>query len=106
MSQSKQGQLRQTKKQMHLVVPSWIINHRCRFHARRRLWVSWAKLALFRPSMARYYYDNTPANAGGQPAAPSHPKRFRTIRSEEHTSELQSLRHLVCRLLLEKKKKQ
>src|SRR5258705_8671704 len=26
------------------------------------------------------------------------------LRSEEHTSELQSLRHLVCRLLLEKKK--
>src|SRR5258705_9619827 len=35
--------------------------------------------------------------------------RFRArrdaARSEEHTSELQSLRHLVCRLLLEKKKK-
>src|SRR5471030_3403956 len=29
----------------------------------------------------------------------------RLRRSEEHTSELQSLRHLVCRLLLEKKKK-
>src|ERR1035438_10782105 len=29
-----------------------------------------------------------------------------STRSEEHTSELQSLRHLVCRLLLEKKKKQ
>src|SRR5947199_4392284 len=29
----------------------------------------------------------------------------RLSRSEEHTSELQSLRHLVCRLLLEKKKK-
>src|SRR5437899_5858935 len=28
---------------------------------------------------------------------------FRPGRSEEHTSELQSLRHLVCRLLLEKK---
>src|SRR5438045_4459823 len=28
----------------------------------------------------------------------------RCCRSEEHTSELQSLRHLVCRLLLEKKK--
>src|SRR5437899_9395808 len=28
----------------------------------------------------------------------------RGLRSEEHTSELQSLRHLVCRLLLEKKK--
>src|ERR1035438_10869884 len=27
-------------------------------------------------------------------------------RSEEHTSELQSLRHLVCRLLLEKKRRQ
>src|SRR2546422_1324874 len=31
-------------------------------------------------------------------------KRFRK-RSEEHTSELQSRLHLVCRLLLEKKKK-
>src|SRR5437899_8994162 len=30
---------------------------------------------------------------------------LRRCRSEEHTSELQSLRHLVCRLLLEKKKK-
>src|SRR5438045_8011256 len=30
--------------------------------------------------------------------------RQRPARSEEHTSELQSLRHLVCRLLLEKKK--
>src|SRR5262245_64854266 len=30
---------------------------------------------------------------------------LRLLRSEEHTSELQSLRHLVCRLLLEKKKK-
>src|SRR2546429_3066753 len=29
----------------------------------------------------------------------------RDIRSEEHTSELQSRLHLVCRLLLEKKKK-
>src|SRR5437899_679045 len=29
---------------------------------------------------------------------------LRMMRSEEHTSELQSLRHLVCRLLLEKKK--
>src|SRR2546422_9724026 len=30
---------------------------------------------------------------------------FRSARSEEHTSELQSRLHLVCRLLLEKKKK-
>src|SRR5258708_15080418 len=31
--------------------------------------------------------------------------RVRLFRSEEHTSELQSPDHLVCRLLLEKKKK-
>src|SRR3989442_10668009 len=30
--------------------------------------------------------------------------RFSSVRSEEHTSELQSRPHLVCRLLLEKKK--
>src|SRR2546423_11334040 len=32
-------------------------------------------------------------------------KRLTSVRSEEHTSELQSLAYLVCRLLLEKKKK-
>src|SRR5262249_62372580 len=32
-------------------------------------------------------------------------ERLRRPRSEEHTSELQSLTNLVCRLLLEKKKK-
>src|SRR2546429_5507117 len=34
------------------------------------------------------------------------PSRVERGRSEEHTSELQSRLHLVCRLLLEKKKKQ
>src|SRR5258705_12893342 len=38
------------------------------------------------------------------PTSNFHPDSYRD-RSEEHTSELQSLRHLVCRLLLEKKKK-
>src|SRR2546422_1388464 len=33
------------------------------------------------------------------------PRRILARRSEEHTSELQSRLHLVCRLLLEKKKK-
>src|SRR2546423_2196726 len=32
-------------------------------------------------------------------------RHWRAPRSEEHTSELQSLAYLVCRLLLEKKKK-
>src|SRR5205814_6979926 len=36
---------------------------------------------------------------------PTEPDKDADRRSEEHTSELQSLRHLVCRLLLEKKKK-
>src|SRR5258706_11449331 len=41
------------------------------------------KVKLFRPQISRYR---------------------RGVRSEEHTSELQSLTNLVCRLLLEKKK--
>src|SRR5262245_65366900 len=41
-----------------------------------------------------------------QEAPGSGDRRRRLRRSEEHTSELQSLRHLVCRLLLEKKKTQ
>src|SRR2546422_6199646 len=39
------------------------------------------------------------------PSSSSAPCRV-TVRSEEHTSELQSRLHLVCRLLLEKKKKE
>src|SRR5258705_6892427 len=49
---------------------------------------SWVRLACAISSRS--------ARGGIQPAS----------RSEEHTSELQSLRHLVCRLLLEKKKQQ
>src|SRR5687768_18344545 len=42
-----------------------------------------------------------PADAA---AAAAEKTRARRLRSEEHTSELQSRLHLVCRLLLEKKK--
>src|SRR5436305_10652548 len=53
------------------------------------------------------------AAAGATPPAPAPPtagprpgrRRPVAARSEEHTSELQSRPHLVCRLLLEKKKK-
>src|SRR5258706_4603243 len=38
-------------------------------------------------------------------SALDHPLLVERARSEEHTSELQSLTNLVCRLLLEKKKK-
>src|SRR5207253_8110467 len=40
--------------------------------------------------------------SGPRWSIPTRPPR---VRSEEHTSELQSRGHLVCRLLLEKKKK-
>src|SRR5437016_8760924 len=43
---------------------------------------------------------------GGDDRLPGrHPRSDHLRRSEEHTSELQSLTNLVCRLLLEKKKK-
>src|SRR2546422_7795652 len=46
-------------------------------------------------------------NAGGNfHAVDIFRRSFRPHRSEEHTSELQSRLHLVCRLLLEKKKYQ
>src|SRR5690348_17876707 len=45
-----------------------------------------------------------PAHAHSSTSAPND-RRVRHWRSEEHTSELQSPVHLVCRLLLEKKKK-
>src|SRR5260370_38228568 len=43
--------------------------------------------------------------AAGRCSGRSHPRAARSARSEEHTSELQSHLNLVCRLLLEKKKK-
>src|SRR5262249_59215904 len=45
------------------------------------------------------------ARNGRDPRASLDRSRAREARSEEHTSELQSLTNLVCRLLLEKKKK-
>src|SRR2546422_7356603 len=45
-----------------------------------------------------------PQGPGGR-ATPPPPASPPPVRSEEHTSELQSRLHLVCRLLLEKKKK-
>src|SRR5258708_23978296 len=50
--------------------------------------------------------DVCPARAWKVPPLGHPPRRAKRLgRSEEHTSELQSPDHLVCRLLLEKKKK-
>src|SRR3982751_7022698 len=53
---------------------------------------------LFRSKIIPLSFDGTikPCAGCNQPFV---------ARSEEHTSELQSLRHLVCRLLLEKKRR-
>src|SRR2546422_5628525 len=53
---------------------------------------------LFRSRPGRGAPATTACSRRGRRAAPA-------TRSEEHTSELQSRLHLVCRLLLEKKKK-
>src|ERR1035438_10906486 len=50
-------------------------------------------------------HDALPIYPQSGPAYPPKVLPCHFHRSEEHTSELQSLRHLVCRLLLEKKKK-
>src|SRR5689334_24387598 len=64
---------------------------------------------LFRS--ARQPRDGATAEARGLGWSPEdaenllHDFLYDLVRSEEHTSELQSQFHLVCRLLLEKKKK-
>src|SRR2546429_5199673 len=52
---------------------------------------------------ANFDHGRDPAYAAASEAAR---QEYFALRSEEHTSELQSRLHLVCRLLLEKKKKQ
>src|SRR5438093_6333477 len=54
---------------------------------------------LFRSVIRDGYIESVGANV-----APPADARVWDMRSEEHTSELQSLTNLVCRLLLEKKK--
>src|SRR5437773_6323286 len=66
---------------------------RSRTHASRRRTHERATLARSRPRQAC-------RGAGAEDRRDHHPRR-----SEEHTSELQSHHDLVCRLLLEKKKK-
>src|SRR5690554_7320649 len=63
------------------------------------------------PRSTLFPYTTLFRSAGRMASPPSRPKASlpsswtMKLRSEEHTSELQSRPHLVCRLLLEKKKK-
>src|SRR3989442_15011148 len=64
---------------------------------------------LFRSSNALYSLSplrKSRFKPVGQREQALHSARDFLLRSEEHTSELQSRPHLVCRLLLEKKKKE
>src|SRR2546422_6331174 len=58
-------------------------------------------VALHRTVRSRLGSDVGGCGGDDDPSGPDGP----VLRSEEHTSELQSRLHLVCRLLLEKKKK-
>src|SRR5437899_6955094 len=81
--------------------------------------VSTSSSLLFRPPAGAHTYtlslhDALPISANGRKRAQTAAARMRQrggsvtppprCRSEGHTSELQSLRHIVCCLLLEKKK--
>src|SRR5690625_6353204 len=75
---------------------SWAHAFRSRFRALARS--CWFKITL----RARIVAGVTSMHSSG---AQNSKYCSRESRSEEHTSELQSRGHLVCRLLLEKKKK-
>src|SRR3954449_13636543 len=74
------------------------------------LWFSLFFLMIRRPPRSTLFpyttlFRSAPATPpGSRSGAPAPSGGRRIIRSEEHTSELQSHSHLVCRLLLEKKK--
>src|SRR5947208_13331885 len=80
------------------------------FRSSRRRRRGRSRFALARPPADRS--PSTPTESARTPCRRARRKRSgrapRAVpsRSEEHTSELQSPDHLVCRLLLEKKKKQ
>src|SRR5207253_8042862 len=98
---------------------------RCPSACTRNAWIAWAPpvcstyryrlLWLSAMSLMPAPINAVPPFASTRPIAPSGaianadtepaPLPVKPMRSEEHTSELQSRGHLVCRLLLEKKKK-
>src|SRR2546430_10772815 len=61
---------------------------------------------LLKDYLEGYFYRVTTVGNGVDGLKAIMDSDFDVVRSEEHTSELQSQSNLVCRLLLEKKKKQ
>src|SRR2546429_4450646 len=64
-----------------------------------------AGVGMSRRSNCEMWSDSADSTSSTKRANESESRSLTTPRSEEHTSELQSRLHLVCRLLLEKKKK-
>src|SRR5262245_2856328 len=101
-------------------VPPKLVNGQGKFTARLSddgTTISWTLTwtGLSGPAQVAHIHFGQPQNVGTpvvffcgggtKPApCPDGAGHSATLRSEEHTSELQSLRHLVCRLLLEKEK--
>src|ERR1039458_9338180 len=76
--------------------PGWIVG--------RHVVRTWQPAADSPDGIWRGVASDPRAGGDGTKLVHSAPRPARpSLRSEEHTSELQSLRHLVCRLLLEKK---
>src|SRR2546422_2175084 len=87
---------------------SWNFSHAWRLEARsqplvRRTPPTSQKSAVISPTHRLLQHLKTPGKIFAQMDAQRAPVPLRQNRSEEHTSELQSRLHLVCRLLLEKK---
>src|SRR5437899_5563474 len=60
--------------------------------------------AVSRTAIRKRLRSRLSPEKGSTSSGPASPNGSPSARSEEHTSELQSLRQLVCRLLVEKKK--
>src|SRR3712207_8860571 len=81
--------------------PAWLFRH-----GRRYVW-RWknSRQSAGGANLGHALLSKSAAYANPAGCSPGKSKNLRTGRSEEHTSELQSRQYLVCRLLLEKKKK-
>src|ERR1035438_6674911 len=65
-----------------------------------KITVATGSLMLPNPMQKQHMLSDKWLDAVKFPEITFESKEFKNVRSEEHTSELQSLRHLVCRLLL------
>src|SRR5207247_10652902 len=71
----------------------------------RKRSIAWSSVSGRSSAMKRSMRERSPSGSSGASSRTSPVLRAASDRSEEHTSELQSRVDLVCRLLLEKKKK-